>query len=102
MMPLQASGDPSPGLVIAGLLGAVPILAIMAWAAVKIFGPVGQALAQRLSGRSSENPLLEGRLDRLSDELEGIRAELAETHERLDFTERMLAHGRTPDPLPRG
>ena len=33
---------------------------------------------------------LEVRLNALERELEGVRQELADTHERLDFTERML------------
>jgi hypothetical protein len=46
--------------------------------------------------------MLEQRVEQLGEELEQVRAQLAETHERLDFTERMLAQGRTPDQLPRG
>ena len=101
-MVLQANGDPAPALVIAGLLGAVPILAIMAWAAVKIFGPLGQSLALRLGGGAHGNPQLEDRIERLAEELDQVKGELAETHERLDFTERLLAQGRTPDQLPGG
>jgi hypothetical protein len=95
-----ASGEPSIGLIFTALMGAIPILGIMAWTAVKILGPVGQAFAQRLGGGSG-SPLLEQRVDQLSDELEQVRAQLAETHERLDFAERLLAQGRAPEQLPR-
>jgi hypothetical protein len=37
----------------------------------------------------------------LNRRMDGLQAELAETHERLDFAERLLAQ-RTPDRLPRG
>jgi hypothetical protein len=94
-----AAGEPSIGIIFTALMGAIPILGIMAWTAVKIFGPVGQAFAQRLSGDSA-SPLLEQRVDQLSEELDQVRAQLAETHERLDFAERLLAQGRTPDQLP--
>lgn len=102
-MALQGVSDgPTLGIIIAGLLGSIPILGIMAWTAVKILGPVGQALARRMGGGDAGNPLLEQRLDQLTDELEQLRAQLAETHERLDFTERMLAQGRAPGQLGSG
>jgi hypothetical protein len=49
--------------------------------------------AQRLRQRRAEAPQLPGddRLDALEAELGGVRGELGEVQERLDFTERMLA-----------
>ncbi len=38
----------------------------------------------------------------LRDQVETLQQQLAETHDRLDFTERMLAQSRVPDQLPRG
>lgn len=38
----------------------------------------------------------------LRRELEEVRGQLADTHERLDFTERLLAQSRSPEQLPRG
>lgn len=97
-----ANGGPPIGVIVVSIMGAIPILGIMAWAAVKIFGPLGQALALRLGGGSHGNPQLEERVERLAEELDRVKGELAETHERLDFTERLLAQSRTPDQLPRG
>lgn len=97
-----AGGEPSIGLIFTALMGAIPILGIMAWTAVKILGPVGQAFAHRIGGGSESHPLLEQRVDQLSEELDQVRAQLAETHERLEFAERLLAQGRTPDQLPAG
>jgi hypothetical protein len=37
---------------------------------------------------------LEARLEAVEQELAGLQHELSETHERLDFAERLLAQGR--------
>jgi hypothetical protein len=86
--------QPSPGPLLGLGLGACA-----AYGAV-VLGPIGRALARRLTGGSddSRDQLLED----VRSALLGVQAELAETHERLDFTERLLAQGRTPDQLPRG
>lgn len=39
-------------------------------------------------------------LQALIDDVDGLRQELAEVHERLDFTERMLARGQSDDRPP--
>jgi hypothetical protein len=63
-----------------------------------VAGPIGRALAKRLTASDDAgNPQLE----EMRSAILGIQAELAETHERLDFTERLLAQTRTPDQLPR-
>lgn len=73
----------------------------LAWVVLK--SPVGQALADAIAhnsgasaGASSRKQLeqLQGELDVLRGELDQTRGELAEVHERLDFTERLLAKGR--------
>jgi hypothetical protein len=52
--------------------------------------PVGRALADRLRGRVEPAPDPE-----LLAEVDALRQEVAELHERVDFTERMLsAHER--------
>lgn len=65
--------------------------------------PVGQAIADAIqhnsgasAGASSRKQLdqLQTELDALRGELDQARGELAEVHERLDFTERLLAKGR--------
>lgn len=56
------------------------------------FSPVGKALAERI--RHGKMPLQAPDPDpALYDELDRMRAELNELHERVDFTERMLARG---------
>ena len=56
------------------------------------FGLWAERLRQRLRGAESQAPLeaLDA-LDALEAEVNGLRLELGETQERLDFAERMLA-----------
>jgi hypothetical protein len=58
--------------------------------AVILRGPVGQALARRLSGDTSDSG--EEALHQLDD----VRARLGELEERLDFAERVLAQPQDP------
>jgi hypothetical protein len=73
----------------------------MGWTAVKILGPIGQAVGRRISG-GADGELLERRVEVLMQELEAVKQQLAETHERLDFTERLLAQDKHPEQLRRG
>ena len=52
---------------------------------------IGKALAQRLSGGVGPQPELLNELDGLRRDVEGLRGELSEVQERLDFTERLIA-----------
>jgi len=96
-----ADSGPSVGQLVAIMLGTIPIICILAWSAVKILGPIGQAFARRIGG-GSDGDFLEQRVEALAQEVDGLKAQLTETHDRLDFAERMLAQSRQPDQLPRG
>jgi len=63
---------------------------------------IGEAIADRIRGSSGhpENAPLE--LDDMRGELDGLRQELLDVHERLDFAERVLAQRAAPAELPRG
>jgi len=65
----------------------IPVVAILAWAAIKI---------ARINAARSESttPLVTGRLEELERVVQAMQQELAETQERLDFAERLLAQGR--------
>ena len=59
------------------------------------FSPVGRAIAERIRGRT------EPQMDpAVYEELERMRGELSELHERVDFTERLLAKGHERESLP--
>ena len=70
------------------------------------FSPIGRAFAARIRGQSPGDPediknaLAEHR-DALQTELDGVRHELGELGERMDFAERMLAQSRE-QALPKG
>ncbi len=61
-------------------------------------GPIGRAMADRIAKRAGTAD--EERVERLDCEVQELRAELGEVHERLDFTERMLAQQRDAGRLP--
>jgi predicted nucleic acid-binding Zn-ribbon protein len=65
----------------------IPVVAILAYAAIKIAG----LRAHRPEAVSTELP---ERLEALERTVQGIQQELAETQERLDFTERVLSQAR--------
>ncbi len=61
-------------------------------------GPIGRALADRIGKRAGTAD--EARMEQLDQEVQELRAELAEVHERLDFAERLLAQERERQALP--
>lgn len=71
-------------------------LAIGSAAAALLLGPIGSAIARRLGGRPEPEDT-HRRIEEIgasvTAELEDLRSRLAEAEERLDFAERLLAHG---------
>ncbi len=56
------------------------------------FSPVGRAIAVRIRG--AEGAQGAGEAAALREEVELLRAEVGELHERMDFTERLLTQQR--------
>ena len=80
-------------------------LAIGAAAVGLLFGPIGSAVARRIGGRPEPGDAhaeIEEIRALVMDETGDLRNRLAEVEERLDFAERLLAHGRQADQLPAG
>lgn len=76
------------GAVLFIMIFMVPITAIL------VASPVGKALAKRIAGRvPHDDGVLLAEVEQLRTELDHVRGELLEVHERLDFAERMLAKG---------
>ena len=67
----------------------IPIVAILAFAGIKIARIMTQA---RLP---AQDPHAAGQIAALQEEMGALRRELEEVHERLDFTERLLAQHHT-------
>jgi len=67
--------------------------------AVVSFSPLGRAIGDRIRhgpvGGAGPDPML-------SEEVERLRQEVTELHERVDFTERLLAQQRGTEALPGG
>jgi hypothetical protein len=69
------------------------------------FGPIGAALGRRIGGRPEPGDAhaeIEDISARVTAEVDDLRNRLAEVEERLDFAERLLAHGGRADQLPAG
>jgi hypothetical protein len=60
-----------------------------------LFGPIGSAIARRIGGRHEpdETQRIEEIGASVTAEVEELRSRLTEMEERLDFAERVLAHG---------
>ncbi len=68
--------------------------------AVIAYSPVGKALAARIRGETpGAMTALQGTDPAVLEELDRLRAELSEVHERLDFTERLVASRTEPATL---
>lgn len=82
-----------------GLEPLIPIAFFFSLAAVLILrGPLGKALAERLSGRRRDDE--DG--EQLRGDVDELRGQLAEMQERLDFAERLLTQQREAGKLPDG
>jgi hypothetical protein len=80
----------------------VSILIIMIGLVAMAKTQIGAAIAHAIRVNSTDAgeeglALLSQELGEVKRDIEAIRAELAETHERLEFTERLLASGREHD-----
>lgn len=68
------------------------------------FSPIGRAIARRLGGgkdEAAESQML-AEMDALREELQGLRGDMGELQERLDFAERLLAQAREKGQLGAG
>ncbi len=76
---------------------------VMIGLTVILRGPLGQAIADRIrhgaSGAGTDARMRE-ELDTLRLEVDELRGQLSEAHERIDFAERLLARRDEPAALP--
>jgi hypothetical protein len=79
------------------------VLFVMIGLSVILRGPLGQAIADRVRGGAVDmgaDPRVREELDSLRLEVDELRGQLAEAHERIDFAERLLARRDELVPLP--
>jgi hypothetical protein len=83
----------------------IPIVLFLMLGAVGMsYSPLGRALARRIAGEKAtmeEAPIL-AEVDVLREELHGLRQELGDVQERVDFAERLLAQVRAKEVGPGG
>ncbi len=87
-----------------GMITGVFTTGLFFWGIVKLAqSQVGAALARRIQGQhgGGADAELQADMSYLRAKVEALRQEITVTHERLDFTERLLAQ-RAPDRLPQG
>ncbi|HET9040107.1 MAG TPA: hypothetical protein VFN40_08050 [Gemmatimonadales bacterium] len=79
---------------VAGVLGImIPLSAITIGGLLLLSrSRIGEAIARRIAG-DTRDPECEAQLEALEDEIGRLKAQLGETNERLDFTERLLTRG---------
>jgi len=61
-----------------------------------LLNPFFRALARKLEGKTTDVRALEQMRDELLGEVDGLRQDLSQLSERLDFAERMLAKQQEP------
>jgi len=101
-VPVPPDALPSPAFIVAAVLASLPIVAVFVWGAVKVLGPISQALARRIGGHADVSEEMRAELSAVHQELGQVREQLAEMQERLDFTERLLARSGSAARLPAG
>ena len=76
-----------------GMVTGILTVGALVWAGVRISnGPVGQALARRLHGQhGGADPDVMNEVLELRHQVEQMQQRLADTEERVDFSERLLA-----------
>jgi hypothetical protein len=87
-----------PPLVLMIVLAALAATVIILW-------PIMRAFGRRLEGKGNIDPALRAEVDQLHTslaEVEALRQEVAELHERVDFAERILLKSQDRSELGRG
>jgi hypothetical protein len=76
---------------------------VMIGLTVILRGPLGQAIADRIrhgAGGTGSDRQLREEMDSLRLEVDELRGQLSDAHERIDFAERLLARRDEPAALP--
>ena len=84
-----------------GMLTGVVMMVIIGFTIVRVAqSQIGQAIARRIHGKGAVDPDLREELYEVREQVAGLEQRLAESEERLDFAERLLARPNEPEQLP--
>ena len=85
-----------PLIPIFGMITGILTTGLFFWGVVQVArSPIGQAIARRLQGRHGQvDADLLADVAALRDQVDMMQQQLSETHERLEFTERLLTRSR--------
>lgn len=97
--PDESAMNPNDLIPIFGMITGTLMTGFLVIGGVMVFrGPLGQAIARRIQGRSGEvEQELLTEVHALREQVLGLEQQVEELGERLDFSERLLAQGR-PEP----
>ena len=101
---LRAVLGPDELIPLVGMFTGIVTMLVMGTVIVRVAqSQIGQAIARRIHGKSGPaEEELRGELDELREQVTALEHRLAESEERLDFTERLLTRGKEPERLADG
>ena len=87
--------NPTDFIPFMGMLTGIVSMVVIGIVIVRVAqSQVGQAIARRIHGKAGADPELRAELEELREQVVGLEHRLAESEERLDFTERLLTRGK--------
>ena len=100
---LQGPPSPAEFIPLMGMLTGILSIVIVGFAIVRVAqSPIGQAIARRIHGRAAIEPDVREELYELREHVAALEHRLAESEERFDFTERLIAQRHDSERLPQG
>lgn len=81
-----------------GMLTGIITTGFLVWGVVRVAqGQIGAAIARWIGSQSGQfgNPELASDVAALREQVDQLQQQLVDAHERIDFTERLLARGRS-------
>ena len=88
--------DPQVVVPVFGMLTGMVVIGTMTYGLVRI----ARSWAEGRKAVAGTDPDLLAAVQALRDQVDSLQHQLAETQERVDFTERLLAQGKAPEQLP--
>ncbi len=94
-MPQGPTPLPGDFIPLMGMLTGIVAMMMVGFTIIRVAqSQIGQAIARRIHGKGAGDPELREEVLELRDQVTALEHRLAESEERLDFTERLLARGK--------